>query len=72
MQTRPHRSASPDGRPNRTRRRCCLGLAERGGHRIPFWQFTKYGLIVAAVTIAVSMPTFGCAVLSSRLSEWTM
>ncbi|MGH3463720.1 MAG: ArsB/NhaD family transporter [Kribbellaceae bacterium] len=33
-----------------------LGLAERGGHRISFWQFTKYGLIVAAVTVTISMP----------------
>jgi Na+/H+ antiporter NhaD/arsenite permease-like protein len=33
-----------------------LGLAERGGHRISFWQFTKYGLIVAAVTVAICMP----------------
>jgi Na+/H+ antiporter NhaD/arsenite permease-like protein len=33
-----------------------LGLAERAGKRITFWQFTKYGLIVAAVTVAVSMP----------------
>jgi Na+/H+ antiporter NhaD/arsenite permease-like protein len=52
-----------------------LGLAERGGHRITFWQFTKYGLIVAAVTIAVSMPTFGCAVSSSpaeRMDDVTL
>jgi Na+/H+ antiporter NhaD/arsenite permease-like protein len=33
-----------------------LGLAERAGHRISFWQFTKYGLIVAAVTVTISMP----------------
>ena len=33
-----------------------LGLAERGGHRISFWQFTRYGLIVAAVTVAICMP----------------
>jgi Na+/H+ antiporter NhaD/arsenite permease-like protein len=33
-----------------------LGLAERAGKRITFWQFTKYGLIVAGVTVAVSMP----------------
>jgi Na+/H+ antiporter NhaD/arsenite permease-like protein len=33
-----------------------LGIAERAGHRISFWQFTKYGLLVATVTIAISMP----------------
>jgi Na+/H+ antiporter NhaD/arsenite permease-like protein len=33
-----------------------LGLAARSGQPISFWQFTKYGLIVAAVTIAISMP----------------
>jgi Na+/H+ antiporter NhaD/arsenite permease-like protein len=33
-----------------------LGLAERDGRRISFWEFTKYGLIVAVVTIALCMP----------------
>ena len=33
-----------------------LGLAERNGRPITFWQFTKYGLIVAAVTITLAMP----------------
>jgi Na+/H+ antiporter NhaD/arsenite permease-like protein len=33
-----------------------LGLAERAGKRISFWEFTKYGLIVAAVTVAVCTP----------------
>jgi Na+/H+ antiporter NhaD/arsenite permease-like protein len=33
-----------------------LGIAERAGHRITFWQFTKYGLVVAVITIAISMP----------------
>jgi Na+/H+ antiporter NhaD/arsenite permease-like protein len=33
-----------------------LGIAERAGHRISFWQFTKYGLVVATITIAISMP----------------
>jgi Na+/H+ antiporter NhaD/arsenite permease-like protein len=33
-----------------------LGLAERAGRRISFWEFTKYGLVVTAVTIAVCMP----------------
>jgi len=31
-----------------------LGLAARNGHPISFWQFTKYGIVVATVTIAVS------------------
>lgn len=30
-----------------------LGLAERSGQPISFWQFTKYGLVVAAITIAI-------------------
>ena len=33
-----------------------LGLAEKAGHRISFWEFTKYGLVVAFVTIALAMP----------------
>jgi Na+/H+ antiporter NhaD/arsenite permease-like protein len=33
-----------------------LGLSERAGHRISFLQFTKYGALVALVTLAVSMP----------------
>ncbi|GAA3452500.1 ArsB/NhaD family transporter [Dactylosporangium matsuzakiense] len=33
-----------------------LGLAERAGQRISFWQFTRYGLVVAAVTVAVCVP----------------
>jgi Na+/H+ antiporter NhaD/arsenite permease-like protein len=33
-----------------------LGLAEREGRRISFWQFTKYGLIVTVVTIMLAMP----------------
>jgi Na+/H+ antiporter NhaD/arsenite permease-like protein len=33
-----------------------LGLSERAGHRISFLQFTKYGTLVALVTIALSMP----------------
>ncbi|WP_338701858.1 ArsB/NhaD family transporter [Streptomyces sp. Q6] len=31
-----------------------LGIAERGRQPISFWQFTKYGLVVTAVTVAVS------------------
>ncbi|WP_371591283.1 hypothetical protein [Streptomyces sp. NBC_00513] len=30
-----------------------LGNRERNHHPITFWQFTKYGLIVTAVTIAL-------------------
>jgi Na+/H+ antiporter NhaD/arsenite permease-like protein len=33
-----------------------LGLSERAGHRISFLEFTKYGALVALVTIALSMP----------------
>ncbi len=33
-----------------------LGIAKRNGHPISFWQFTKYGLIVTAVTVALSLP----------------
>jgi Na+/H+ antiporter NhaD/arsenite permease-like protein len=33
-----------------------LGLAERAGRRISFWEFTKYGLIVAGVTVALCVP----------------
>jgi Na+/H+ antiporter NhaD/arsenite permease-like protein len=33
-----------------------IGIAARNGHPISFWKFTKYGLIVAVVTIAISWP----------------
>ena len=33
-----------------------LGIAARNGHPISFWQFTKYGIIVATITIAISWP----------------
>ena len=33
-----------------------LGIAARNGHRISFWEFTKYGLVVAAVTVALCLP----------------
>jgi Na+/H+ antiporter NhaD/arsenite permease-like protein len=33
-----------------------LGLSERAGYRISFLQFTKYGALVALVTLAISMP----------------
>ena len=31
-----------------------LGIAARNGHPISFWTFTKYGLLVAFVTISLS------------------
>jgi Na+/H+ antiporter NhaD/arsenite permease-like protein len=33
-----------------------LGLAERAGHRISFWEFTRYGLVVTVITIALAVP----------------
>jgi Na+/H+ antiporter NhaD/arsenite permease-like protein len=33
-----------------------LGMAERAGKRISFWEFTKYGLIVTFITIALCVP----------------
>ncbi|BCB78374.1 ArsB/NhaD family transporter [Phytohabitans flavus] len=33
-----------------------LGLAERAGKPITFWQFTKYGLVVTVVTVALTVP----------------
>jgi Na+/H+ antiporter NhaD/arsenite permease-like protein len=33
-----------------------LGIAERAGKKITFWEFTKYGLVVTAVTITLAMP----------------
>jgi anion transporter len=33
-----------------------LGLAERDGHPIGFWEFTKYGLVVSAVTVSLCVP----------------
>ncbi|MEV5408733.1 ArsB/NhaD family transporter [Thermopolyspora sp. NPDC052614] len=33
-----------------------LGIAERNNTPIGFWQFTKYGLVVATVTIALCVP----------------
>ncbi len=32
------------------------GIAKRNGHPISFWGFTRYGLIVTAVTIALCVP----------------
>jgi Na+/H+ antiporter NhaD/arsenite permease-like protein len=33
-----------------------IGIAERAGKPISFWQFTRYGLVVTAVTIALATP----------------
>jgi Na+/H+ antiporter NhaD/arsenite permease-like protein len=33
-----------------------LGIAERAGHRISFWGFTKYGLIVTAISVTLAVP----------------
>jgi Na+/H+ antiporter NhaD/arsenite permease-like protein len=33
-----------------------LGIAARNGHPISFWQFTKYGLVVAVTTVALAWP----------------
>lgn len=33
-----------------------LGIAERQGHRISFWTFTRYGLVVTVVTVALCVP----------------
>ena len=33
-----------------------LGIAKRAGHPISFWTFTKYGILVTAVTISLSLP----------------
>ncbi len=33
-----------------------LGIAERSGRPISFWEFTKYGLVVAAVTVGIATP----------------
>jgi Na+/H+ antiporter NhaD/arsenite permease-like protein len=33
-----------------------IGIAKRNGHPISFWQFTRYGLVVAAVTVALCWP----------------
>ena len=33
-----------------------LGTAARGGYQISFWEFTKYGIVVAVGTVALCMP----------------
>ncbi|CAL9389046.1 SLC13 family permease [Streptomyces sp. enrichment culture] len=31
-----------------------IGIAERSGHHISFWQFSRYGLVVTAVTVSLA------------------
>jgi Na+/H+ antiporter NhaD/arsenite permease-like protein len=33
-----------------------LGIADRAGRPISFWQFTRYGLVVALVSVALAVP----------------
>jgi Na+/H+ antiporter NhaD/arsenite permease-like protein len=33
-----------------------LGLAAKAGSPISFWQFTRYGVVVAAITVALAVP----------------
>ncbi|WP_405431609.1 SLC13 family permease [Micromonospora sp. NBC_00617] len=33
-----------------------LGIAERAGHKITFWGFTRYGLIVTVISVAIAVP----------------
>ena len=33
-----------------------IGIAARNGHPISFWTFTRYGLVVAFVTVAIAWP----------------
>jgi Na+/H+ antiporter NhaD/arsenite permease-like protein len=32
------------------------GIAKRSGHPISFWEFTKYGSLVAVVTLGIATP----------------
>jgi hypothetical protein len=45
--------AGPGRRPGRQRHR---HLAQRSGQPISFWEFTKYGAVVAVATMLVCMP----------------
>ncbi len=42
-----------------------IGIAARNGHPISFWQFTRYGLVVAFVTVASPGRTSACATTRS-------
>jgi Na+/H+ antiporter NhaD/arsenite permease-like protein len=33
-----------------------IGLALRAGHPISFWEFTRKGVVMTAITIAVAAP----------------
>jgi Na+/H+ antiporter NhaD/arsenite permease-like protein len=33
-----------------------LGIAERRGTRISFWEFSRYGIVVTAVTVTLAVP----------------
>lgn len=33
-----------------------LGIAERSGHKISFWRFTRYGIVVTVLTVALCVP----------------
>ena len=33
-----------------------IGIAARNGHPISFWKFTKYGIVVTAVTVTLCWP----------------
>jgi Na+/H+ antiporter NhaD/arsenite permease-like protein len=33
-----------------------LGIADRAGHHITFWQFTRYGLVVTVISVALAVP----------------
>jgi Na+/H+ antiporter NhaD/arsenite permease-like protein len=33
-----------------------LGIADRAGHHISFWQFTRYGLVVTVISVALAVP----------------
>ena len=35
-----------------------IGIAARNGHPISFWQFTRYGLVVTAVTVTIAWGYF--------------
>ena len=35
-----------------------IGIAARNGHKISFWHFTKYGLMVTFVTIVIAWAYF--------------
>ena len=45
-----------------------LGLAERAGHRISFWEFTRYGLVVTTVTVSIAWAYFALEVRGPQLT----